>query len=87
MRTVGFLIVCLDAAALTEVPKHWAPLRNEYFAFSLCMCNESLAVKIFYVLQNRVVDLGRLPDIHSASLSLPQPQHDRRRKYDEKAYI
>ena len=44
----------LDATALTEVPRHWAALRNEYSVPLLCTCNESVAVKIFHVLQSMV---------------------------------
>lgn len=43
-RIARFLTMWLDVTALTEVPRHWAALRNEYFVFLLCICSESVAV-------------------------------------------
>lgn len=48
-RNSRCLTMWLDAAALTEVLRCWAGLRNQCFVLLLYMCYELLAVKIFHV--------------------------------------
>lgn len=73
----------LDVTPLTKVPRHWAALGNEYFVFLLCMCNESVAVKIFHVTEYGGWPWLAARHLPSSYLASP-PQQGRRRKQGEK---